>query len=78
MSALSDSFYKGLLERHPLFYSIFVIHEYSSELGVYDGAQAWGVSWDDRMVWRRAGLPIVASLIYVLYRYLCTFLYVSI
>ena len=50
MSALSDSFYIGLFERHSLFYSIFVIHEYSSELGVYDGAQAWDASWDDRMI----------------------------
>ena len=50
MSALSDSFYKGLLERHPLFYSIFVIHEYSSELGVYDGAKAWDTTWDDIII----------------------------
>ena len=50
MSALSDSFYIGLLERHSLFYSIFVIHEYSSELGVYDGAKAWDTSWGDSII----------------------------
>ena len=77
MSVLSGGRYIWLFECHHLFYSTSVSLSIHLNEVFFNAAQTRDASWDDRTICRRAGLLIVASLIYVLC-YVMLDMYVSI